>query len=154
MRSYLLQNVVLELVQDVRLLDSSALILKDLYWILGEYISELKVTQNDDSDDDSDSDSDEENTQVMVLDIDKKIKVFNTLINHQIDKKLGLTSNIHFPVSAKLINLHFTSVVAVLIQALVKLYNGIATDYINNFATTNGQLPFKNITNYAITCID
>ena len=63
---------------------------------MGEYISELKVTQNDDSDDDSDSDSDEENTQVMVLDIDKKIKVFNTLINHQIDKKLGLTSNIHF----------------------------------------------------------
>ncbi|KGR10756.1 hypothetical protein MG5_02707 [Candida albicans P57072] len=140
-RSYLLQNVVLELVQDVRLLDSSALILKDLYWILGEYISELKVTQNDDSDDDSDSDSDEEDAQVMVLDIDKKIKVFNTLINHQIDKKLGLTSNIYFPVSAKLINLHFTSVVAVLIQALVKLYNGIATDYINNFATTNGQLP-------------
>lgn len=142
-RSYLLQNVILGLVQDVRLLESSGLILRDLYWILGEYISELKVTDNDDDDDDddSDSDSDNENAQMMVLDIDKKIEIFNTLINHEIDKKLGLTTNVHFPVSAKLINLHFTSVVTVLIQALVKLYNGIATDYINNFATTNGQLP-------------
>ena len=37
---------------------------KGFILVLGEYISELKVTQNDDSDDDSDSDSDEEDAKL------------------------------------------------------------------------------------------
>ena len=136
-RAYLLKKVVIEFVQDVRIMESSSLILQDLYWILGEYIGELNITSENDDDEDNDE---EEQESGSVLNLDEKIKVFNTLINHKIDSDLGLTINSHFPISAELVNLPYQSVITVLIQTLVKLYNGIVTDYTRHFSA-NDQLP-------------
>ncbi|RCK57718.1 AP-3 complex subunit delta [Candida viswanathii] len=135
-RAYLLKKVVIELVQDLRIMDSSSLILRDAYWILGEYVDELKsISQGDDDDEKED---DEEAGSVQ--DLDEKLKTFNTLVNHKIDEELGLTVNSHFPISAQLVTLPYESVITVLIQALVKLYNGIAIDYVRHFSA-NEQLP-------------
>ncbi|EER33621.1 predicted protein [Candida tropicalis MYA-3404] len=112
-RAYLLKKVVIEFVQDVRIMESSSLILQDLYWILGEYIGELNITSENDDDEDNDE---EEQESGSVSNLDEKIKVFNTLINHKIDSDLGLTINSHFPISAELVNLPYQSVITVLIQ--------------------------------------
>ncbi|RCK64349.1 AP-3 complex subunit delta [Candida viswanathii] len=135
-RAYLLKKVVIELVQDLRIMDSSSLILRDAYWILGEYVDEIKSISQGDDDDDEDDDEEAGSVQ----DLDEKLKTFNTLVNHKIDEELGLTVNSHFPISAQLVTLPYESVITVLIQALVKLYNGIAIDYVRHFSA-NEQLP-------------
>ncbi|KAL6452712.1 APL5 AP-3 complex subunit delta [Candida maltosa Xu316] len=135
-RATLLKEVVFNLVQDVRIFDLSSLILRDIYWILGEYIDELRS----EADDDDDDDEEDEHEEGVVSDLDGKIQIFNVLVNHRIDERLGATVQPHFPISTKLVHLPFEPVIAVLVQALVKLYSAIVTDYIKYFSM-DGKLP-------------
>lgn len=52
-------------------MESSSLILQDLYWILGEYIGELNITSENDDDEDNDE---EEQESGSVLNLDEKSK--------------------------------------------------------------------------------
>ncbi|ODV66821.1 Adaptor protein complex AP-3 delta subunit [Hyphopichia burtonii NRRL Y-1933] len=79
-RSVIINKVVVDSLQDVKFLENCPLLLKVFYWIMGEYIDDLKPI------DDSDSE-------------------------------------------------------IVLIQALVKLYSGIVSDYIKHYSLSDGKLP-------------
>lgn len=136
-RSAILNKVISDSVQDVRVLENCPLLLRDFYWIMGEYIDEFRIT-SDESDDDED-----ENSITSTVDIGKLIQIFNTLVNHKIDTKLNLITSLNFPISAKLLKLQQSDVLVVLIQALIKLYNGIVTGY-NSGAITNGSLTQDN----------
>ncbi|EGW31504.1 uncharacterized protein SPAPADRAFT_67558 [Spathaspora passalidarum NRRL Y-27907] len=116
-RPTLLNNVI-TFIQDVRIIENCPSLLTDFYWIMGEYIDELR--------EDSEDSDDEDDSQVI---LNKKIKLFNLLVNNNIDKSLGLTVHLNFPISAKLVRLGYPSVLAVVIQALVKLFNSIVSDY-------------------------
>jgi hypothetical protein len=136
-RSAILNKVISESVQDVRVLENCPLLLRDFYWIMGEYIDEFRIT-SDESDDDED-----ENSITDTVDIGKLIQIFNSLVNHKIDTKLNLITSLNFPVSAKLLKLQQSDVLVVLIQALIKLYNGIVTGY-NSGAITDGSITQEN----------
>ena len=136
-RSAILNKVISDYVQDVRVLENCPLLLRDFYWIMGEYIDEFRIT-SDESDDDE-----EENSITSTLDIGKLIQIFNTLVNHKIDTKLNLITSLNFPISAKILKLQQSDVLVVLIQALIKLYNGIVTGY-NTAGITNGSITKEN----------
>lgn len=121
-RPFVLSNIVVEYVKDVRSLRYCPLLMKDLYWIMGEYVDELGT----------DEDS-------SVLALSEKVQMFNTLVNNYVDVNLGLA--VQFPVSKKLIALPVPDVLTILIQALVKLFNGIVTDYRASYSNY-GKLPY------------
>lgn len=129
-RPTILNKVIVEAVQDVRILDVCPSLLRDFYWIMGEYIDELRSPSEEESDVEDEDDIEESS----VLDLGKKIQIFNALVNHDIDKVLGLSVNTHFPISSKLITLSDSNVQVVFIQAIVKLYNGIVTDYLVHYS--------------------
>jgi len=141
-RSAILNKVISDAVQDVRILENCPLLLRDFYWIMGEYIDEFRIT-SDDSDDDDDDDNVDERNVSSVLDIGKLIQIFNTLVNHKIDIKLNLVTTLNFPISAKLLKLQQSEVLVVLIQALIKLYNGIVTGY-NSSVISDGPISQEN----------
>lgn len=136
-RSAILNKVISESVQDVRVLENCPLLLRDFYWIMGEYIDEFRIT-SDESDDEEDG-----NSITSTVDIGKLIQIFNSLVNHKIDAKLNLITSLNFPISAKLLKLQQSDVLVVLIQALIKLYNGIVTGY-NSGAITDGSITQEN----------
>ncbi|CUM50586.1 uncharacterized protein AC631_03972 [Debaryomyces fabryi] len=133
-RSAILNKVISDAVQDVRILENCPLLLRDFYWIMGEYIDEFRITS-----DESDEDEDISNVTSEV-DIGKLIQIFNTLVNNKIDCKLNLVTSLNFPISAKLLKLQQSEVLVVLIQALIKLYNGIVTGY----NSVNGSITQEN----------
>lgn len=143
-RPNILVKVILKSLLDIKVLQNCPLLLKDFYFILGEYIDDLRPLDDSDSDDDEDEEPNhksknyEENTPIYFL--GKKIQLLNALINNQVDKSLNLTNSPQFPISLNLISLPQTDVLIVLIQALVKLYNGIVTDYIRFYAVGDGKL--------------
>ncbi|KAK6455184.1 adaptin N terminal region-domain-containing protein [Scheffersomyces xylosifermentans] len=133
-RPDILSKVIIDAVQDVRILEICPSLLRDFYWIMGEYIDELKTP------DDEDSDGEENETEhSSIVDLGKKIQIFNTIVNQDIDKILGLSVNVNFPVSSKLISLSDYEVQIVLVQALVKLFSGIVSDYLIHYSA-DGKL--------------
>lgn len=59
-------------------------------------------------------------------------------MNYRIDEKLGLGTSGNFKISSMLLTLQEPQVLSVLIQALVKLYNGIVCDYTRVYSN-NGE---------------
>lgn len=139
-RPFIISRVIIDSIQDIKVLENCPLLLKDFYWILGEYVDELMASETDDSDDEEEFDAHDN----KLLNLGKKIQIFNALINLTIDNDLKLTSGLNFPISKLLIGLPHTDVIVVLIQALVKLFNGIVTDYMLLYAI-DGKLAHNKI---------
>lgn len=138
-RSIILNDVIFESVQDVNVIENCPLLLRDFYWIMGEYIDELRAIEKDD-------DSDEEegieiaHSELSTKDLGKLIQLFNGLVNHKIDGILNLTVTLNFPVSAEILKLQQSEVLVVLIQALIKLFNGIVSGFVSQFTTDESLL--------------
>ncbi|KAK6462223.1 adaptin N terminal region-domain-containing protein [Scheffersomyces coipomensis] len=135
-RADILHRVIVDSVKNPRVLEICPTLLKDFYWIMGEYIDELKG----DPVDSENNEIEEGDSNTSIADLGKKVQIFNTLVNHKIDKSLNLSVNLRFPISNKLINLNDHDVLMVLIQALVKLFSGIVSDY-SEYYSKNGALP-------------
>lgn len=128
-RSFVLSKVVVEYVKDPRALQQCPLLMMDLYWIMGEYVDELGDVDEDEDEDESAS----------TLALSEKVQMFNTFVNNYIDVKLDLV--VQFPTSKTLIDLPNSDVLVILVQALVKLYCGIITDYVKSYSNY-GKLPY------------
>lgn len=133
-----LATLLLELAEDPNVIDGAPLLLKDVYWILGEYVNELGGV--DDDDDEQDDQDEEEENNINIIALGKKIKLFNTLINKEIDTTLDNGVNAQFPISAKLAALPNHGVICVVIQSLVKIYLSIVRDYMLIYGKGN-KLP-------------
>lgn len=131
-RPQLVDDLVLGLLLEKKVLDYCPTLLKDLYWIVGEYLDDLGPY-----------DSDEEDESPVAY-LGKKIHLFNTLVGNVIDVKLGLTTNVNFPTSLQLVNLANVEVLVVLVQALVKIFSGITSDYVAFYAV-DGKLPADKV---------
>ncbi|QWU89360.1 hypothetical protein CA3LBN_003683 [Candidozyma haemuli] len=132
LRPYLMRKVVFEFVTDKRVLQYSPLLMRDIYWLMGEYVSELGIT---------DDDSDEEDEEASNAALGYKIQMLNTIVNSYVDKKLAGPSQ--FVISDLLIKLPNPEVQITLIPALVKLYSDLVTEYSNNYAQ-QGKLPSQH----------
>lgn len=136
--------VVVEMVLDPKVLEHCPLLLKDLYWMLGEYIDELKIKQDnkeDDDDDESDDDSEDGDLTAKTLSLGKKIEVLNSLVNFKVDKVLELSEDkANFQIPPRLIKHKEHDIIVVLIQALVKVYCSIVSDYVFNYSV-NDKIP-------------
>lgn len=110
-RGIIVHGVIFPFVQDVNVVQNCPLLLPDFYWIMGEYV-----------------DADDDEVEVGV-----KLQTFNCLVNHFVDVELGNVSELQFGVSAQLVQAD-SRVLVVLIQALVKLYDGIVTDYVRMYS--------------------
>ncbi|CCG22133.1 Apl5 protein [Candida orthopsilosis Co 90-125] len=130
-RPVLLEKIVVEVVLDENVMKLCPLILKDVYWVLGEYIDEFQIGVDDDDEVGVENED-------LVVNLDKKLFIFNTLVNYRIDEKLGLGTSGNFKISSMLLTLQEPQVLSVLIQALVKLYNGIVYDYTRVYSN-NGE---------------
>lgn len=130
-RTRILTTVVYEMIQDEDIVDNCPIILKDFYWIMGEYIDDVKTTDDDDEAEYEDEEDDEEDD---VEGLKMKVKMFDTLVNNYIDIRLHNSSDLLFPISSKLVHLEQSDVLIVLIQALVKLYSGIFTYYTTHYS--------------------
>lgn len=119
-RSFLLDKVVGELVKDARVLDHCPLLLKDIYWIAGEYVDDLE----DDSEDGSGNS------------LGEKIQILNALVNPYWAKNSRGAS-----VSAKLVNADHAVIVSA-IPSLVKIFNSIVLEYRDRY-TYDGKIPHQ-----------
>jgi AP-3 complex subunit delta-1 len=137
-RLFILHRVVIDSIQDSRIIELCPSLLKDFYWIMGEYNSGLDAEVG------SDSEDEEEQNNSSVVSLGKKVQIFNSIVNNRIDKKLNLSTNLNFPISQKLIKLSNSDVLAVLVQALIKLFNGIVADYITIYSS-NGKLQAEKV---------
>lgn len=117
-RPFLLEKVVAELVKDPKVLDHCPLILRDIYWIAGEYIDDLE----DESEDGTGNS------------LGEKIQILNALVNPYWAKNSRDVS-----VSAKLVNAPHSIVVSV-IPSIVKLFNSIVLEYRDRYAY-EGKIP-------------
>lgn len=136
--------VVIEMVLNVKVLESCPLLLKDFYWILGEYIGELKVKAEEADNSDSEDESDEEDNNLddtktnRILSMGKKIEILNNLVNFKIDKTLEISGEkCNFQIPQKLIDHKEYDILVVAVQALVKLYSSIVDDYVFNYSIDN-----------------
>lgn len=132
LRPYLMRKVVFEFVTDKRVLQYSPLLMRDIYWLMGEYVSELGIT---------DDDSDDEDEEVLNAALGYKIQMLNTIVNSYVDKKLAGPSQ--FIISDLLIKLPNPEVQVTLIPALVKLYSDLVAEYTGNYAQ-QGKLPLQH----------
>uniref|UniRef100_A0ACA9YEX7 AP-3 complex subunit delta n=1 Tax=[Candida] jaroonii TaxID=467808 RepID=A0ACA9YEX7_9ASCO len=119
--------IISEFIMNPRILDDCPSLLKDLYWIMGEYIDQLE---------------DEEST------LGKKIQLFNCLVNVRVDRVLELNDKLNFEVARKLVNHENTEILTVLIPFLVKLFSSIVSDYTNAYGE-QGQLRHKKVVELA-----
>lgn len=136
-RPFLMNNVVFDFATDPRALQYCPGLMRDLYWIMGEYIDELGATEESDDDDEEDGETNDISQDAGSL--GKKIQLFNTLVNCYIDEQIR--SETQFPVSKKLVHLQNSDVLIIMIPALVKTYNGLVSDYISTYGSYN-QLPY------------
>lgn len=130
-RAFILSKVIAQYVDDARPLQVCPLLMKDLYWILGEYVDEFGFEDDD--------------TENRVGSLGNKIRVYNAFVNNYIDVELKTKQ---FPVSSAIINLGDLSVLVIYIQTLIKLYNGIFTDY-RELYLNYGKLPHDKYTQVA-----
>lgn len=132
LRPTILNLVIIDAAQDVRILEVCPVFLKYIYWIIGEYVDEIEYVGYDEEDDTK--------VESLALKLSSQVSIFNTLVNCQIDVSLKRTSKKHFPISDKLRFLADSEVLTLLIQALVKLYSGIFNTYLTLYGV-NGKLP-------------
>mgnify|MGYP001024567277 CR=1 FL=1 len=143
-RLTVLTKVVIPLGQDIRILEHCPILLRDLYWILGEYVDEIQSTQQNGDDSEEDDDDDFENGGNTSGGLGTKIQIFNNTVNFKIDKLMNVSEDRQFPISHALINLSVSEVLAILIPALVKLFSGIVNDYLQVYSI-NDALPQEKV---------
>lgn len=124
-RPFILNKVILQYVDDPNALEVCPFLMADLYWILGEYVDEIG--------------SDDVESGDAIAALGSKVRVYNTFVNNYIDVELKKKQ---FPVSSALINLPHASVLTIYIQALIKLFSGIVTDY-QELYLNYGKLPIE-----------
>lgn len=122
-RPFILNKVIAQYVEDPRPLQICPVLMRDFYWILGEYVSEFGY-EDDESDD-------------LGGALGKKVRIYNTLVNNYVDVELKKNQ---FPVSGAILKLPHSSVLVIYIQALIKLFSGIVTDY-QELYLNYGKLP-------------
>ncbi|OBA24310.1 Adaptor protein complex AP-3 delta subunit [Metschnikowia bicuspidata var. bicuspidata NRRL YB-4993] len=115
-RPYIISKVVMEYVKNVRLLQTCPILMKDLYWVMGEYLDDYGLIETE-SGDDLDS----------TTSLSQKVTLFNLFVNKHIDEKL--LGDAMFPISSELPVLPNADVISSIIEALVKLFSSIVTDY-------------------------
>ncbi|QBM86405.1 Adaptin N terminal region [Metschnikowia aff. pulcherrima] len=129
-RPFIISRVILEYAKNVRLLQTCPIFMKDLYWIMGEYLDDYGVVESEEGDDALD----------LTQSLSQKVTLFNALVNRHIDEKL-LGSSM-FPVSKELSQISNPDVISSVIDALVKLYSSIVTDYQKLYARQDEELAF------------
>lgn len=132
-RSTVLTKVISISVNDPAIIENCPVLLKDFYWIMGEYVDEIKSIDLDDSDSE-DEDDEIGLSDDLVVGLSTKIQILNNLVNCKIDNALGIFENRQFPISHLLVNLPNYEVIEILIPSLVKVYSGIVSDYLKIYA--------------------
>lgn len=112
-RLFVLLNVVAEYITMKAPLDHCPLLMRDLYWVLGEY-AESYIDEKED-------------VNFRAIALEQKLQLIQCIINNVIDVLIG--DEIHFPISKKLLDLPEPEVLCILIQALIKLFSSIVLDY-------------------------
>ncbi|GEQ72334.1 hypothetical protein JCM33374_g6021 [Metschnikowia sp. JCM 33374] len=130
-RPFIISRVVVEYSRNLRLLQTCPVLMKDLYWIMGEYSDDYGFVENDDGDDELD----------ITSSLSQKVTIFNALVNKHIDDEIAGTPI--FPISRELSKLSNGDVISSVIDALVKIYSSIVSDY-EKLYSHNGQLPYEN----------
>lgn len=123
-RPFILNKVIYQYAEDPKTLHLCPLLVRDLYWILGEYINEIG--------------QDDDDLETATSALGKKVRIFNTFVNNYIDVELKTNQ---FPVSTAIINLSTSSVLIIYIQTLIKLFTGIISDY-QELYLNYGKLPY------------
>lgn len=126
-RQFILLNVVSEYTKIKSPIDLCPILMRDLYWIMGEYANDFSGEQ--------------EGIDGRTRALEQKIQLFETLVNNVVDVQLG--EGIHFPISKKLLDLTESEVLCILIQALIKLFSSLVTDY-QYVYSRSGTLPAEN----------
>lgn len=141
-RSEMVNKVVINSLQDVSVFDHSPYLLKDLFWIMGEYISEVCNESDEDSEDENEEYSQVGKVMKDLIDIDgatkeglgKLIQLFNSLVNNHIDVLCRREDKPRFPISSRLLKLDRPEVLIIVVQALVKLYCEIVIQYLSSYS--------------------
>lgn len=123
-RPFILNKVIYQYAEDPKILHLCPLLMRDLYWILGEYINEIG--------------QDDDDLETATSALGKKVRILNTFVNNYIDVELKTNQ---FPVSTAIINLSSSSVLIIYIQTLIKLFSGIISDY-QELYLNYGKLPY------------
>lgn len=118
-RPFILNKVITEFTTNALPLEVSPLLMKSIYWIMGEYVNNYGFTDEDGADCDDDVNT--------TLALGQKVSIFNNLVNCYVDENLNQGQ--HFLVSQKIIQSLEPEVLTVLIDAVVKLFCGILSDY-------------------------
>lgn len=127
MRPVILKEVIVPFCKEVAVVDNCPLLLKDFYWILGEYVEETGIYSGEESDDEEDGENQEKE---LASNLGQRIELFNLFVNYLVDTKIGGAASHIFLLSRKLVFLR-PDILVVLIQALVKLFNGIVRGYVS-----------------------
>lgn len=129
-RPYVINKVVIEYTHLAQPLDVCPLLMRDIYWIMGEYVTEFGY-------------ADEQDEQQSVSDaLGHKIDIFNNVVNCYVDERLNM--GVHFPISNKIVHLQEPEVLTVLADALVKLFNGIVADY-KTMYLVHDEMPYNRL---------
>ena len=127
MRPVILKEVIVPFCKEVAVVDNCPLLLKDFYWILGEYVEETGIYSSEESDNEEDGENQEKE---LASNLGQRIELFNLFVNYLVDTKIGGAASHIFLLSRKLVSLR-PDILVVLIQALVKLFNGIVRGYVS-----------------------
>lgn len=130
-RPFILSTVVIQYAKSVSPLECCPILMRDLYWIMGEYADQLSEGMDEEE---------EDKEELMVAGLGEKVQLFNCFVNGYIDRKLD--QGTHFPVSKKLLALAEPDVLCLLIQGIIKLFSSIISDYQYLYAS-DGALPTK-----------
>lgn len=130
-RPFVINKVVIEYASKPMPLEACPLLMRDIYWIMGEYVHDFGVTDNDGAED-----------QDVAIALGQKVSIFNNIVNVYVDKHLNLGT--HFLVSTKLIHLREPRVITIVIDALIKLLSGILADY-KTMYTKDDKIPFEKV---------
>ncbi|ODV78438.1 Adaptor protein complex AP-3 delta subunit [Suhomyces tanzawaensis NRRL Y-17324] len=155
-RSSVINSFIFTYIQDIRILENCSPLLKDFYWILGEYIDEIKVDGYEEDVEEDDESIEHVNVDDSQLSLGKKIEILNTIVNVKVDQALGL-ANGRFLISKKLLTLDNPEVLIVLVQALVKVLNSIFSDLIKFYSLDGKTLDaehFNQLTYYLYKVIE
>lgn len=137
-RPFLIKRVVVEYANDTIPLKYCPILMKELYWIMGEYIGTLDLESNDGEDEDEDElNFAEGHTSVRALSV--KVQLFNNLVNASVDEKLR--NGTQFPISKLIVELQEAEVLSALIDAIVKLFSAIISDY-EKLYLNYGKFPY------------
>lgn len=130
-RPYVLHKVVMEYTNTVLPLEVSPQLMKSIYWIMGEYVKDFGIDEDDSS----------AGIDVPVA-LGQKISIFNNILNCYIDEHLDAGD--HFAVSNRILRLEEPEVLTVLFDSIIKLFNGILADY-NSLYSMGGKMPYKKL---------